>query len=107
MVMEPELRRTVELVNPQERSTTMSAVEELEVLQRQIARLRQRVEHQAMHVEGLAAYPELATRAGKILEQVTENLRLALIQLAEIRAQVDREATQVTKGPLTHKSDVA
>ena len=85
----------------------MSAVEELEVLQRQIARLRQRVEHQAMHVDGLAEYPELARRAGKILEQETENLRLALIQLAEIRAQVDREATQFTEDPPAHKSDVA
>jgi hypothetical protein len=58
----------------------MSAPAERERLQEHIARLRRRNAQQANHVEGLAEYPVLANRA-EVLDQESENLRLALIQL--------------------------
>jgi hypothetical protein len=57
----------------------MSAPAGRERLQKHIARLWRRNAQQANHVEGLAE-PVLADRA-EVLEQESENLRLALIQL--------------------------
>lgn len=85
----------------------MSAAEQVEVLQRHVARLRVRIEQQAAHVEGLADYPDLAQRAGAILEKDTESLRQALIQLEQIEADAKKEAAALEKRPPLHKSDVA
>ena len=84
----------------------MSPLEELKTLEQYIARLRRRVEQQAMHVEGLAEYPVIARRAGEILVQETENLRRALIQFEALKAQADK-ASRREKELVDDKSDVA
>jgi hypothetical protein len=66
----------------------MSAFDELEALETYIRRLRTRIGHQAMHVEGLADYPDIAERAREILAQELEQLRVALIQVEELKKQV-------------------
>jgi hypothetical protein len=62
---------------------------------------------QAAHVERLADYPELAQRAGAILEQDTESLRQALIQLQQIEADTKNESAVLERQPPGHESDVA
>ena len=84
----------------------MSSAEELETLQRYIARLRVRVEQQAKHVDGLVDYPELAKRGSEILALDSENLRLALIQVEELKAQVAKEA-DAKETSVADKSNVA
>ncbi len=76
----------------------MSPAEELDSLERQISRLRLRMEHQAMHVEGLAEYPQLAERAEEILAEDAERLRRTLIRFAEVKADMDREKPQAATG---------
>jgi hypothetical protein len=85
----------------------VSAIEQIELLQRHVARLRARIERQAAHVEGLADYPDLAQRAGAILEQDTESLRQALIQLAAIKSDAEKERALLDRQPPGRKSDVA
>jgi tRNA U34 5-carboxymethylaminomethyl modifying GTPase MnmE/TrmE len=85
----------------------LSTAEQLEMLQRHIARLRSRIEQQAAHVERLVDYPELAERAGAILEQDTESLRRALIQLEQIEADAKKEDAALARQPAGPKSDVA
>jgi tRNA U34 5-carboxymethylaminomethyl modifying GTPase MnmE/TrmE len=70
----------------------MSALEQLEELEKYIPRLRTRIAHQAMHVEGLADYPHIAKRAREILAQEMEDLRRALIQVEQLRKQAAKEA---------------
>jgi hypothetical protein len=85
----------------------MSAVEDLEALERYIARLRVQIEQQTKHVEGLVDYPELAGRASEILASDMENLRQGLIQIEELKTQVVRELAHPKGKPAADKSDVA
>jgi tRNA U34 5-carboxymethylaminomethyl modifying GTPase MnmE/TrmE len=85
----------------------VSTAEQLEMLQRHIARLRTRIEQQAAHVERLVDYPELAERAGSILQQDTEDLRQALIQLEQIEVDAKKEDAALVRKPPGTKSDVA
>jgi len=75
----------------------MSALDELEALEKLASWLRGRIENQAKHVEGLVEYPELAERATRILELESENLRKTLIELEEIKARVAKEAAEESK----------
>jgi hypothetical protein len=75
----------------------MSALDELQALEKLVSRLRWRIENQAKHVEGLAEYPDLAERATRILELESENLRKTLIELQEMRARVAVEAAEESK----------
>jgi tRNA U34 5-carboxymethylaminomethyl modifying GTPase MnmE/TrmE len=63
-------------------------------LEKYIPRLRTRIAHQAMHVEGLADYPHIAKRAREILAQEMEDLRRALIQVEQLRKQAAKEAAR-------------
>ena len=72
----------------------MSALEQLEELEKYIPRLRTRIAHQAMHVEGLADYHHIAKRAREILAQEMEDLRRALIQVEQLRKQAAKEAAR-------------
>jgi hypothetical protein len=72
----------------------MSALEQLEELEKFIPRLRTRIAHQTMHVEGLADYPAIAERARVILAREIEDLRLALIQVEQLRAQAAKEVVR-------------
>jgi chromosome segregation ATPase len=85
----------------------MSAVEEMENLQRCIARLRLRIEHQTRHVEGLADHPELAERAGRILAQDMEHLRQVLVQADELRMHIDRQTAREEEKQVGGKKDIA
>jgi hypothetical protein len=71
----------------------MSALQQLEELEKYIRRLRTRIAHQAVHVEGLADYPAIAERAREILAQELEQLRVALIQVEELKKQVAEAST--------------
>jgi len=72
----------------------MSALDELQALEKLVSRLRWRIENQAKHVEGLAEYPEIAERATRILELESENLRKTLIEVREMKARVAVEAAE-------------
>jgi hypothetical protein len=85
----------------------MSPLEELETVERVIARLRRRIQHQAMHVEGLADYPHLAKRASAILVQETESLRKALVQLEEVKKLVAKETAEAEGKQPAKKSGLA
>jgi hypothetical protein len=85
----------------------VSAIEQVDLLQRHIARLRARIERQAAHVEGLSDYTDLAQRAGAILEQDMESLRQALIQLEAIKSDAGKERAALDRQTPGHKSDVA
>jgi hypothetical protein len=69
----------------------MSAFDELVALEKYIRRLRTRIAQQAMHVEGLVDYPEIAERAREILAREMEDLRRALIQLEQLRQQAAKD----------------
>jgi hypothetical protein len=84
----------------------MSPPEEIETLEKYIVRLRRRVEQQAMHVEGLADFPDIAKKAGEILVRETEDLRRALIRLEEVKAQFGR-AARAQKEATPNNSDAA
>ena len=74
---------TLESANP---AVTLAA--ELKNVQQHIARLKRRTEQQVKHLEGLADYPDLAKRAGDIVAKDSEELRLALIQLEDMKRQL-------------------
>jgi len=69
----------------------MPGLEELQSLEHQIESLRTRVEEEAAHVTGLSDQPDLARQAQETLATSTEELRLLLIELEELKARVDKE----------------
>ena len=62
---------------------------ELEKVQQHVARLTRRIEQQVKHLEGLTDYPELSKRASDVLAQDSEELRLALIQLEDMKRRAE------------------
>ena len=69
----------------------MSTLLELERMQQHVARLRRRIKNQTRYIEGLEDYPDMAKRARDALVRDSEELRFALIQLADLEKQVQKE----------------
>lgn len=72
----------------------MSAPNQIEWMQAHVARLRNRVERQSSHLEGLAEYPEVARRAAEVLAKDSEELRLALIALGQMCADQQNRTSE-------------
>jgi hypothetical protein len=62
---------------------------ELEKVQQHVTRLTRLIEQQVKHLEGLTDYPELSKRASDVLAQDSEELRLALIQLEDMKRRAE------------------
>jgi hypothetical protein len=69
----------------------MSTRIELERMQQHVARLRRRIENQTRYIEGVEDYPDIAKRAREALVRDSEELRFALIQLADLERQAQQE----------------
>jgi hypothetical protein len=62
---------------------------ELKKVQQHVTCLTRRIEQQVRHLEGLTDYPELSKRASDVLAQDSEELRLALIQLEDMKRRAE------------------
>jgi phage shock protein A len=75
-------------------------------MQQHVARLRRRIKNQTRYIEGLEDYPDMAKRARDALVRDSEELRFALIQLADLEKQVQKERERKDT-PTDSSSDVA
>ena len=62
---------------------------ELGKVQQHVTRLTRLIEQQVKHLERLTDYPELFKRASDVLAQDSEELRLALIQLEDMKRRAE------------------